>query len=89
MTPDFIIGLAKTTIELTLFLSLPVFLTAMIVGITISIIQAATQIQEMTLVMVPKLIAIFVVLLFSMPWMMDKVITFTQTLFISLPEYIK
>lgn len=88
MTPEFIIGLARNCIELTLFVSLPLFLTAIFVGVIIGILQAATQIQEMTLVLVPKIIAIFVVSLMAMPWMMDKIITFTRELFLSLPNYI-
>ena len=88
MTPEFIIGLARSCIELTLFVSLPLFLTAIFVGVIIGIIQAATQIQEMTLVLVPKIIAIFAVSLIAMPWMMDKIITFTRDLFLSLPNYI-
>ncbi|MDE7469570.1 MAG: flagellar biosynthesis protein FliQ [Desulfovibrionaceae bacterium] len=88
MTPEFIIGLARNCIELTLMVSLPLFLTAIFVGVIIGIIQAATQIQEMTLVLVPKIIAIFVVSLMAMPWMMDKIITFTRELLLSLPDYI-
>lgn len=88
MTPEFIIGLARNCIELTLMVSLPLFLTAIFVGVIIGIVQAATQIQEMTLVLVPKIIAIFVVSLIAMPWMMDKIITFTRDLFLSLPQYI-
>lgn len=88
MTPEFIIGLARNSIELTLMVSLPLFATAIIVGVIIGILQAATQIQEMTLVLVPKIIAIFIVSLMVMPWMMDKILTFTRDLFLSLPNYI-
>jgi flagellar biosynthetic protein FliQ len=55
----------------------------------ISIFQAATQIQEMTLTIVPKIIAIFIVLLISFPWIMDRMVTYTKNLFINLPNYIQ
>jgi flagellar biosynthetic protein FliQ len=61
----------------------------MAVGIFISIIQAATQIQEMTLTMVPKIIAIFIALLLAFPWIMDKMTSYTTNLFLNLPNYIR
>jgi flagellar biosynthetic protein FliQ len=59
------------------------------VGVFVSILQAATQIQEMTLTFVPKIIAVFLALLISFPWIMDKMITYTQEIFLNFPEYIK
>jgi flagellar biosynthetic protein FliQ len=59
------------------------------VGVLVSILQAATQIQEMTLTFVPKIIAVFVALLISFPWIMDKMISFTQDVFLNFPQYIK
>ena len=59
------------------------------VGVFVSILQAATQIQEMTLTFVPKIIAVFLALLISFPWIMDKMITFTQEIFLNFPQYIK
>ena len=59
------------------------------VGVVVSILQAATQIQEMTLTFVPKIIAVFLALLISFPWVMDKMITFTQDVFLNFPQYIK
>ena len=58
-------------------------------GVVVSILQAATQIQEMTLTFVPKIIAVFLALLISFPWVMDKMITFTQDIFLNFPQYIK
>lgn len=88
MTPDFVVGFARHAIETTLMISLPMLGIGMVVGITISILQAATQIQEMTLTIVPKIIAIFLALLFSFPWIMDKMVTFTTDLFQNIPNYI-
>ncbi|PTN32008.1 MULTISPECIES: flagellar biosynthesis protein FliQ [Desulfonatronum] len=88
MTPEFVIGFARQSIELTLMIALPMLGIGLIVGVLVSIIQAATQIQEMTLTFVPKIISIFLALLFSFPWIMDKLVTFTRELFLNLPNYV-
>lgn len=88
MTPEFVVGFAKQAIEMALTISLPMLGVGLIVGISISIIQAATQIQEMTLTFIPKIVSIFLALLFAFPWIMDKMITFTRELFLNLPNYI-
>jgi len=89
MTPEFIIGFARQSIELTLAIALPMLGVGLGVGVLVSILQAATQIQEMTLTFVPKIIAVFLALLISFPWIMDKMITFTQDIFLNFPQYIK
>jgi flagellar biosynthetic protein FliQ len=88
MSPDFVVGFARQSIELTLMLSLPMLGLGLIVGVIISILQAATQIQEMTLTFIPKILAIFLALLFSFPWLMDKMINFTQDLILNIPQII-
>ena len=89
MTPEFVIGFARQSIELTLVIALPMLGVGLGVGVFVSILQAATQIQEMTLTFVPKIIAVFLALLISFPWIMDKMITFTQEIFLNFPQYIK
>jgi flagellar biosynthetic protein FliQ len=89
MTPEFVIGFARQSIELTLAIALPMLGVGLGVGVLVSILQAATQIQEMTLTFVPKIIAVFLALLISFPWIMDKMITFTQEVFLNFPQYIK
>lgn len=89
MTPEFVVGFARQAIEITLVISLPMLGVGMAVGIFISVLQAATQIQEMTLTMVPKIIAIFIALLVAFPWIMDKMMTYTTNLFLNLPNYIQ
>lgn len=89
MSPDFIIGFARQSIELTLTIALPMLGIGLFVGVFISIIQAATQVQEMTLTFVPKILAIFIALLISFPWIMDKMVTFTRDLFLNIPTYIR
>jgi flagellar biosynthetic protein FliQ len=59
------------------------------VGVIVSVIQAATQIQEMTLTFVPKILAVFIALLVAFPWIMDKMINYTRDLFLNFPQYIK
>ena len=88
MTPEFVVGFARQAIELALMISLPMLGIGLIVGVAVSIIQAATQIQEMTLSFIPKIVSIFVALLVSFPWIMDKMITFTQNVFLNIPNYI-
>jgi flagellar biosynthetic protein FliQ len=88
MTPEFVVGFARQAIEMTLLISLPMLGVGLVVGLTISILQAATQIQEMTLTFIPKILAIFVALLAAFPWIMDKMITYTRELFLNLPNYV-
>ena len=89
MTPEFVIGFVRQAIELTLSIALPMLLVGVGVGVFVSVIQAATQIQEMTLTFIPKLVAIFTALLISFPWIMDKLNTFTINLFLNLPDYVR
>ena len=89
MSPDFIVGFARQSIELTLIIVLPMLGIGLFVGVFISIVQAATQVQEMTLTFVPKILAIFIALLISFPWIMDKLVTFTRDLFLNIPTYIR
>ncbi len=88
MSPEFIVGFARRSIEITLLMSLPMLGVGLIVGVIISIIQAATQIQEMTLTFVPKILSIFVAVLFAFPWMMDKMTTYTAELIKDIPNII-
>lgn len=88
MTPEFVVGFARQSIELALMISLPMLGIGLIVGVAVSIVQAATQIQEMTLSFIPKIVSIFVALLISFPWIMDKMVTFTQNVFLNIPNYI-
>jgi flagellar biosynthesis protein FliQ len=89
MTPEFVIGFARQAIELTLLISLPMLGIGLIVGVLVSVVQAATQIQEMTLTFVPKIVSIFLALLFSFPWIMEKMMTFTRDLILNLPNYVR
>jgi len=81
MSPDLIIGIAGETIKVTLLVAAPMLLVGLVIGLAVSIFQAVTQIQEMTLVFVPKILAVLIAMLIVLPWMMNILVTYTQNLF--------
>ena len=89
MTTDMVVALSRQAIELALFLALPMLAVSLIVGVFVSVLQAATQIQEMTLTFVPKILSMFIALLIAFPWMMDKMLNFTRELFMNIPTYLR
>lgn len=89
MTPEFVTSIARDTIEVVLLLSVPVLVAGMLVGLIVSVFQAVTQIQEMTLAFVPKIIVVFLVLLLLSPWMMGVMLKFTSQIFTNIPVYIR
>ncbi|MDD2740862.1 MAG: flagellar biosynthesis protein FliQ [Rhodocyclaceae bacterium] len=88
MTPGVVMEIGRQAVEVTLILAAPMLLTALAVGLIISIFQAATQINEATLQFVPKLVAMFVVMIFFGPWMLEYVMDYIQRLFGSIPQLI-
>jgi flagellar biosynthetic protein FliQ len=80
--------IGRQAVEVTLVLAAPILITALVVGLVISIFQAATQINEATLQFVPKLVAMFVVLILFGPWMLQYVMDYIQRLFGSIPQLI-
>ena len=89
MTPDTIVGLMAETIKITLLVAAPMLIVGLVVGVLISLFQAVTQIQEMTLVFVPKIVAVLITLIAALPWMIGMMVNYTQNLFINIPLYIK
>ncbi len=89
MTTDFVVGIMAETIKVTLLVSAPVLLVGLIVGILISLFQAVTQIQEMTLTFIPKIVACFIALVAALPWMINILLTFAHSLFSNIPTYVK
>jgi flagellar biosynthetic protein FliQ len=87
MTPDLVGQIARDAIEITLFLSLPILGVGLLVGLLVSLFQAVTQIQEATLIFVPKIIVVFVMILVLSPWMMRKMIFYTEQLIVNIPIY--
>lgn len=88
MTPSTVMEIGRQAIEVTLIISAPALIAALAVGLIISIFQAATQINEATLQFVPKLIAIFAVLILFGPWMIQYLVDYIQRLFGSIPQLI-
>jgi len=84
-----IIKIAIDMMKIAMILSFPVLLVSMVVGLSISIFQATTQINEMTLSFVPKLIAVAVVMILTAPWSMNMLIDFTTRIFKMIPTFVQ
>ena len=89
MTPEFVISFAQEAIKVTLFVSMPMLALGLIVRVVISIFQAVTQIQEMTLTFVPKILVVLLALLFFSNWMLGQLMNFTITTINQIPYYIR
>jgi len=89
MSVDMVMGIMGQALKVTLLISAPALLVGLAVGIAVSIFQAVTQIQEMTLVFVPKILAVMFALLVALPWMLNLLLTFTRNLISNLPMYIR
>ncbi len=89
MTPEFIMGLARQALETMLIVSLPVLLLSLIIGVIISIFQSVTQIQEMTITFVPKIVVTFVSMLIFGSWMIGKLLDFTREILQMFPDWVK
>lgn len=87
MNPDVVLRIAKEMIEITLYVSLPIMGIGLVVGVFVSLFQSLTQMHEMTLTFVPKIVAVLVGLLFLLPWMMQKLVFYTESLIMNLPQY--
>ncbi|HJT23125.1 MAG TPA: flagellar biosynthesis protein FliQ [bacterium] len=89
MSVEFVADLASRALWVTLLVSGPILGLGLLVGVAVSIFQAVTQIQEMTLTFIPKIIAIFVAILVFGKWMILVLLNFTSNLWINLPNYVK
>ncbi|MBB6247265.1 flagellar biosynthesis protein FliQ [Rhodanobacter sp. A1T4] len=89
MTPEWILQFGQHALFVAMLIAAPLLLTALAVGLLVGIIQAATQINEMTLSFIPKLMAMAVVGLVAGPWMLRTLVQFTHELIVGLPGAIK
>jgi len=89
MNPELVVRIAKEAIEITLYLSLPIMGVGLVVGFIISLFQAVTQMHEITLTFVPKIVAVLLSLFFLMPWMLQKMIYYTEQLLVQLPGFVR
>lgn len=83
-----LMGLAIETYKITLIISLPILLAGLVVGLLVSIFQATTQINEMTLSFVPKILAVIGVIILTMPWMLNMLLDYTRTLINLIPKFV-
>jgi len=88
MNLDMVLSLTTKTLEIALLISAPMLIFGLIAGLVVSILQAVTQIQEMTLSFIPKILAVVLAIIIFFPWMMDTMITFTINLFTNINAYI-
>ncbi len=88
MTEAYVLSLAQSTTEILLILAGPVLIVSLVVGCVVSLVQAATQLNESTLTFVPKIVGIGVVMLLLGSWMLERMLVFTTNLFNNLPNLI-
>ena len=89
MSIDGVIHLGTEALYMVIKLSLPILAVALIVGVAISLLQAVTQIQEMTLTFVPKIIAVFVCIAVASPWLVETMVDYTRQIIMSIPSVIQ
>jgi len=88
MTPESVMTIGRHAMEITLMIAAPMLLVALMIGLVVSIFQAATQINEMTLSFIPKLVGIFVALVLAGPWMLTIILDYMREMFTSIPGMI-
>ena len=88
MTPTTVVDIGRQAVEITLLISAPLFIAALVTGLLVSIFQAATQINESTLSFVPKLIVLFITLIVAGPWMITMLTDFMRRLYGAIPTLI-
>jgi flagellar biosynthesis protein FliQ len=88
MTPETVMTMGRTAMEITLLVSAPLLLVALIIGLVVSIFQAATQINEATLSFIPKLVGVFVALVVAGPWMLSVMLDYMRQVFTGIPNMV-
>lgn len=88
MTPDTAIELSKSALLIAVMLATPILLSALVIGVSIGVFQAATQINEQTLSFVPKLAAMAATIFIAAPWMLSVIMDFTKSIITGIPGYI-
>ena len=85
MTPESVMTLGREALQVTVLVSAPLLLAALVTGLLVSLFQAATQINEMTLSFIPKMLAMFAAMLIAGPWMLTVMTDYMHALFANLP----
>ena len=86
MTPETVMTMGRTAMEITLLVSAPLLLIALVIGLIVSIFQAATQINEATLSFIPKLVGVFIALVVAGPWMLSVMLDYMRQVFTGIPN---
>lgn len=89
MTQSFIIDFAMESMKITLMLSAPMLGFGLVTGLIVSIFQAVTSIQELTLTFIPKILAVFLTMIIFFPWLLQTMMSFTSKILINFPAYIQ
>ncbi|WP_297434618.1 flagellar biosynthesis protein FliQ [Sulfurimonas sp.] len=84
-----LVALGVQTFQIALYLALPGLLTGMLVGLAVSIFQATTQINEMTLSFIPKILGVVIVIVLTMPWMLNEMTDFSLSVFNMIPTFVE
>jgi len=85
MTPEFVTSVGREAMWVAFLLAAPPLIAALVVGLAVSVFQAVTQIQEMTLAIIPKMVAVLLVLVITYPWLLETLTTYTLKVFQSIP----
>ena len=88
MTPETVMSIGQHALEMTMMLAAPLLLVALAIGLLVGVFQAATQINEMTLSFIPKLVGMSVALVVAGPWMLKELVAYTRTLIESIPQLV-
>jgi len=88
MTPEYVVKLGQDTLVLVLYIAGPMLIVALVVGLAVSIFQAVTQIHEMTLIFIPKILSVAAVLSLMLPWSIRRIVDFTIGLLSSIPTLV-
>lgn len=88
MTPESVMSLGFQAMKLTLLIGAPLLLVALVIGLVVSIFQAATQINETTLSFIPKLLGVFIALIAAGPWMLTTILDYMRQIFASIPQLV-
>jgi flagellar biosynthetic protein FliQ len=88
MTQDTVVSVAVSAMELALKVGAPIMLVGLVIGLSVSVFQAVTQIQEQTLSFIPKIVGMAVLVVIAGPWMLSQLITWTQQLYAGIPNMV-
>lgn len=88
MTPESVMLVGRQALEMTVLVAAPLLLAALVTGLLVSLFQAATQINEMTLSFIPKVLAMFLAMVLAGPWMLTLMTDYMRNLFLSLPSVV-